>query len=67
MEIIVLHPYKKTLHLDNSLTLGELLEMLEIPFEDVLVMRNREGLLQDIDVKLEKEDHIQILPLLSGG
>lgn len=67
LKIKVLHPYRKDLDIEGPMNLKGLLDLLEVSFNDVLVLRNNVGIVNDLDFELEEDDFIQVLPVLAGG
>lgn len=67
MEVIVNYPAKKVITIDFSLSLGELAQELKIDLDQVLILVNDAVIVKDVNVKLNVEDKIQILPNLMGG
>lgn len=67
MEVKVTFPEHKTLQIDHALTLGELLQQLNLTIDSVLVCRNKKSIIQNVNDKLEKDDFVEILPASFGG
>ncbi|MFZ5943064.1 MAG: MoaD/ThiS family protein [Bacillota bacterium] len=67
MKIKVIYPYQKELEIEQAMTLRELLNFLDISYDEVLVLKNNAGIVNDLDFVLGKDDFIQVLPILSGG
>ena len=56
---------KKTVELDSSLTVKDLLARLNINPVTVIVSKNKEIILED--EKLKENDYIKIISVISGG
>jgi len=67
MEVIVIHPYRKILSIEEELTLAQLLGRLGIDYNDVLVLCNERLIINDQEYMLSKDDNVRILPMIAGG
>lgn len=64
MKVILRHP-RREVEVEGSLTVGALLERLDIVPESVLVIRGDELVTKDI--RLSDDDTVEVRPVISGG
>ncbi len=64
MKVILRHP-RREVEVEGPLTVGTLLDRLDIVPESVLVIRGDELVTKDI--RLSDEDTVEVRPVISGG